>query len=71
MPTWSIGTARFHLGVWKHGVSLYGWSEEGAAGFLERWPALRTSKGTIQLRPDTPVTDDDLREVIAAALDRP
>ena len=25
MPTYQVGTNRLHVGVWKHGVSLYGW----------------------------------------------
>lgn len=29
MPTYVVGEHRLHVGVWKHGLSLYGWSVLG------------------------------------------
>ncbi|MEY9968604.1 uncharacterized protein YdhG (YjbR/CyaY superfamily) [Streptacidiphilus sp. MAP12-16] len=71
IPTYKVGGHRLFLGAWKHGVSLYGWGQGRDAGFTERHPALRTSKGTIQLRPEDAagIPDDELRDLVRAALD--
>lgn len=71
MPTYQVGRRRLHLGVWQHGVSLYGWNRDRCAGFIARHPELRTSKGTIQLRPEVAdgITDDELQDVVRATLD--
>ncbi len=29
---------RLHVGVWQHGVSIYGWQEGRDAGFTARHP---------------------------------
>jgi len=70
MPTYRVGARRLNLGVWKHGVSLYG-SQGRDAGFTARHPALRTSKGTIQLRPEdaADISDAELVALVRAALD--
>ena len=67
MPAYKAG--RLYLGVWKHGVSIYGWPQGHDAGFTARHPELRTSKGTIQLRPQDAagITDDEFRDLIGAA----
>lgn len=71
MPTYSVGRRRLHVGVWRHGVSLYGWPQDRAIDFTARHPQLRTSKGTIRLRPDdvAGIPDEELRDLIRAALD--
>lgn len=71
MPTYKVGRNRLFLGVWKHGVSVYGWQQGRDAGFTDRHPELRTSKGTIRLRPETAaaIPDDELRDLLRAALD--
>jgi uncharacterized protein YdhG (YjbR/CyaY superfamily) len=53
MPTYKVGRNRLFLGVWKHGMSVYAWQQGRDAGFTDRHPELRTSKGTIRLRPET------------------
>ena len=70
IPTYKLGRQRLFLGVWKHGVSVYGWQEGRDAGFSERHPGLRTSKGTIRLRPEDAagIGDDELRDLARAAL---
>jgi uncharacterized protein YdhG (YjbR/CyaY superfamily) len=71
IPTYKVGRHRLFLGVWKHGVSVYGWQEGRDAGFSERHPELRTGKGTIRLRPADAATisDDEFRDLARAALD--
>jgi uncharacterized protein YdhG (YjbR/CyaY superfamily) len=69
MPTYRVGARRLHLGVWNHGVSLYGWPQGRDAGFTARHPALRTSKGTIRLQPEDAagISDAQLTALIRAA----
>jgi uncharacterized protein YdhG (YjbR/CyaY superfamily) len=71
MPTYKVGRQRLFLGVWKHGVSIYGWDQGRDAGFIARHPDLKTSKGTIRLRPEDAagIPDDELRDLVRAALD--
>jgi len=71
MPTYEVGRYRLYVGVWKHGLSFYGWQQGRDAGFAARHPELVTSKGTIKLRPDDAlrIPDDELRDLLRAALD--
>jgi uncharacterized protein YdhG (YjbR/CyaY superfamily) len=71
MPTYKVGRRRLYLGAWKHGVSIYGWQQGRETDFAARHPALKTSKGTIQLRPGDAagITDDELLDLVRAALD--
>jgi hypothetical protein len=52
-------------------VSIYGWAQGHDGGFTARHPELRTSKGTIRLRPDraADIPDGEFRDVVRAALD--
>jgi uncharacterized protein YdhG (YjbR/CyaY superfamily) len=70
MPTYRLGPRRLHLGVWKHGVSLYGWKAHGDGGFTARHPDLQASTGTIRLRSDTAaaIADDEIRDLARAGL---
>jgi uncharacterized protein YdhG (YjbR/CyaY superfamily) len=70
IPTYKVGRHRLFLGVWRHGVSIYGWQEGRDAGFTARHPDLKTSKGTIRLRPEdaAAIPDDELRDLVRAAL---
>jgi uncharacterized protein YdhG (YjbR/CyaY superfamily) len=70
MPTYKIGRHRLHVGVWKHGVSIYGWGQGRDADFASRHPELKTSKGTIQLRPADAerISDDEFRGLVRAVL---
>ncbi len=71
MPAYRVGGRRLYVGVWKHGISLYGWPQGADAGFTARHPHLRTSKGTIQLRPGDAagIEDEEFRGLVHAALD--
>jgi uncharacterized protein YdhG (YjbR/CyaY superfamily) len=70
MPTYRIGRRRLHVGVWQHGVSLYGWQEGNDGGFVERHPDLRSGAGTIRLRPEDAdaIDDEELRSFASAVL---
>jgi uncharacterized protein YdhG (YjbR/CyaY superfamily) len=71
IPTYKVGRRRLFIGVWKHGVSIYGFEQGRDAGFTARHPELRTSKGTIQLRPGdaAAIPDDEFRDLLRATLD--
>jgi uncharacterized protein YdhG (YjbR/CyaY superfamily) len=70
IPTYKVGSRRLFVGVWKHGLSIYGWGEGGDAGFTARHPELKTGNGTIQLRPEAAagIRDDEFRDLARAAL---
>lgn len=71
IPTYRAGRRRLYVGVWKHGVSIYGWQQDREVGFAARHPELKTSKGTIQLRPEDAagIPDDEFRDLARAALE--
>jgi len=71
IPTYKVGSRRLFLGVWRHGISIYGWDQGRDAGLVARHPKLKTSKGTLQLRPSdaADITDDELGGLVRAALD--
>ena len=70
IPTYKVGARRLYVGAWQHGVSIYGWGQDRDGGFTARHPELRTSKGTIRLRPEDAarITDDEFRDLARAAL---
>jgi uncharacterized protein YdhG (YjbR/CyaY superfamily) len=70
MPTYKVGRCRLYLGAWKDGISIYGWKQGGDAGFTARHPRLRTSTGTIRLRPEdaAAIPDEEFRDLVRSAL---
>jgi hypothetical protein len=70
IPTYKVGRQRLFLGVWRHGVSIYGWQQGGDAGFTAHHPELKSGRGTIRLRPEdaAAIGDDELRDLVRAAL---
>lgn len=70
MPTYVAGGRRLHVGVWKHGLSFYGWESGRGAGLVERHPEWDSGRGTFKLPTDeaATVTDDELRAFLAAVL---
>ena len=71
IPTYKVGRRRLFVGVWRHGLSIYGWDQGRDAGFIARHPELKASRGTIHLRPDEAarIEDAELRDLVRAALD--
>jgi uncharacterized protein YdhG (YjbR/CyaY superfamily) len=71
IPTYTVGQRRLHVGAWKHGLSIYGWQQGRSDAFTSRHPTLKTSKGTLQLRPEdaAAIPDDELSDLVRAALD--
>lgn len=71
IPTYKVGDRRLHVGAWKHGLSIYGWQQGRDDAFTSRHPALKTSKGTLQLRPEdaAAIPDEELSDLVRAALE--
>lgn len=71
IPTYKAGGRRLYLGAWKHGVSIYGWQQDQDGGFVARHPTLKTSTGTIRLRPEDAagISDEEFLGLVRAALD--
>ena len=70
MPTYRVGARRLHVGVWRHGVSLYGWDADAGADLLSRHPGLLSGKATLRLRSGeaADVADDELSALVRASL---
>jgi uncharacterized protein YdhG (YjbR/CyaY superfamily) len=71
IPTYKVGRRRLYLGAWQHGVSIYGWQADRDAGFSARHADLRTSRGTIRLRPQdaAAIHDEEFSDLVRAALE--
>jgi hypothetical protein len=71
MPAYRVGARRLNIGVWKHGVSVYGWRADRDGGFVARHPTLSRGKGTIRLRPREAdlISDEEFRALLGGALD--
>ena len=70
MPTFVVGDRHLPVGVWKHGLSLYGLDESNDGGFIARHPELSTGRGTVKLptgRADD-FSDDELKATLRAVL---
>lgn len=67
MPTYQLGTRQLHLGVWEHGVSIYGWKAHGDSGFTARHPDLQASTGTTAPSPTTRSATSPARHSLAPA----
>ena len=71
MAGYRVGRRRLNLGVWKHGVSVYGWRDDRDGGFVARHPRLSSGKGTIRISPRDAeeISDEELRALLGGALD--
>ena len=62
---------RLNVGVWKHGVSIYGFRADNDGGFVARHPSLSSGKGTHAAPPRRcrQIGDDELRLLLGGALE--
>ncbi len=72
MPTYRVDGRSLVVGVWKHGLFLYGMEVVAAAEVIQRH-GLRTSKGTIQIRAGdaASMSDDEIAALVHVALGGP
>jgi hypothetical protein len=73
MPSYRADDHQLYLGIWKHGLSVYGWRRDEDDGFVSRHPDLKTSTGTLRLRPEdaAAITDDEILGLVRATLGSP
>ena len=71
MPAYRVGKRRLNLGVWKHGVSVYGWRADRDGGFVARPPQLSSGRATIRIKTKdaAQISDDELRALLGGALE--
>ncbi len=71
MPAYRVGRRRLNLGVWKHGVSVYGWRADRDGGFVARHPGMSSGKGTIRIRPREAeeIPDEEFESLLGGALE--
>ena len=71
MPAYRVGARRLNLGVWKHGVSVYGWRKDRDGGFVARHPELASGKATIRISAaaGARLSDEDLEGLLGGALE--
>ena len=70
MPTFKVGGCSLYVGVWSHGLSIYGWADGRDGGFSLRHPEMTSGKGTIRLplAAGDLIADDELRDLVRGAL---
>ena len=70
MPSLDVGVRSLQVGVWKHGLSLYGWSAERSGGFCDRYPQLCGDRGTLKIphADAARIPDEHLRDLVRAVL---
>jgi hypothetical protein len=70
MPTFVVGQHRLPVGVWKHGLSLYGLDETNDGGLIARHPELSSGRGTVKLPTQRAgeFSDEDLTAMLEAVL---
>lgn len=71
IPAFKVGRRRLFLGVWQHGVSIYGWDQGRDGGFSKRHPELMSGRATIRLRPGDAarIPDKEFRDLVRGALE--
>lgn len=70
MPAFTVGKCSLYVGVWSHGLSIYGWADGRDGGFTERHPQMTSGKGTIRipLAAADEISDDEIRDLVREAL---
>jgi uncharacterized protein YdhG (YjbR/CyaY superfamily) len=71
VPTYGTKPARVGLGYWKEGVSFYPYSGSALDEFRQRYPTIKTTKGSINFRVSDKVPVVALKKLIRTAMERP
>ncbi|MFF3518854.1 DUF1801 domain-containing protein [Streptomyces sp. NPDC002573] len=53
MPTYRVEKRRLHIGVWQHGVSIYGWGTDRDGGFNSAIPSSSAERPPFGCGPPT------------------
>jgi len=70
MPVYRRAGRSMNVGVWKHGISIYGWGNQKNLSLLRRHPELSSGKGTLRITRDVAddIRDAELVELVRGAL---
>lgn len=70
MPVYRRAGRSLNVGVWKHGVSIYGGPDQASIPILERHPELASGKGTLRITRSVAndIRDAELVELVRGAL---
>jgi uncharacterized protein YdhG (YjbR/CyaY superfamily) len=71
VPTYGTKPARVGLGYWKQGVSFYPYSGSALGEFRQKYPTIKTTKGSINFRLSDKVPVGALKKIIRHAMERP
>jgi hypothetical protein len=73
MPVYRRAGRSMNVGVWKHGVSIYGWGDPASLSILERHPELSSGRGTLRITREVAddIADAELVELVRGALSDP
>jgi len=70
MPVYRRAARSLNVGAWKHGVSIYGFTDEGVDSIFERHPELFSGRGTLRITRAVAddIRDDELLHLVRSAL---
>jgi uncharacterized protein YdhG (YjbR/CyaY superfamily) len=69
VPRYRAPNGRYvFLGLWKQGVSLHAVNFEVIADFKERYPQIKTGKGSLNLKTTDTFTDTAVKKVLKKVL---
>jgi len=70
MPVYRRANRSLNVGAWKHGVSIYGFPDEGALSILEGHPERFSGKGTLRITHAVAddISDEELIQLVRSAL---
>jgi uncharacterized protein YdhG (YjbR/CyaY superfamily) len=71
VPTYKAKSGRVGLGYWKEGVSFYPFGGSYLDEFKANYPAIKTSKGSINFKVSDKVPVAALKQVIRHAIEDP
>jgi uncharacterized protein YdhG (YjbR/CyaY superfamily) len=71
VPTYKAKSGRVGLGYWKEGVSFYPFGGSYLDEFKANYPAIKTSKGSINFKVSDKVPVAALKQVIRHAIEYP
>lgn len=69
LPAFKLGKKLVAFGAWKDHCSFYPMSARVLAAFAEELSGYSISKGTIRFRPDQPLPESLVRQIVKARLD--
>jgi len=70
VPTYGTKPGRVGLGYWKDGVSFYPYSGSALDEFRAKYPAFKTTKGSINFRVTDKIPVAALKKLIRHAMSR-